>query len=60
MIGRAAIPSQSLSIITLDPKSALVEVANLLFGSGQSVIDRLEVPIEGLLIDTLDAVACLE
>lgn len=60
MVGGAAVPSHSLRIITLDPKSALVEVPDFLFGSGETLVGRFAVSRDGLLIVTMDPVASLE
>ena len=60
MVGGAAIPGQSLGIVTLGPKSALVEVADLLLGSGEILVGRFAIPSEGLLVVTMDAAAGLE
>src|SRR2546425_5440568 len=49
-----------LSVVPLYPISALVKVANLLFGLREILIGRFAIPIKGLLVITLDANTILE
>src|SRR5579864_8373347 len=51
----AKIPGMGLRKVLLHPVSALVKVADLLFGLREILVRRFAVPIEGLLITTFDA-----
>ena len=59
MAGGATIPGHRLGEITLDTKTGLIEVSDLLFGAGKILVGRFAVPGEGLLVVTMDAAAVL-
>jgi len=56
----AAIPNQSLRIIALDPKSALVEVTYFPFGIGEILVGGFAVLHESLFVVTVNSVCRLE